>query len=454
MDPSRSRVLRPLLLSVMWVTAALGEPTDTRYSLPALIERAYENDAELAGSKWRVKGAVARQRQARAASLLPRLRLESIAGFVPDAKGDVFNPPSDTTGIRGVGPFNQSELEIVQPLYTFGLLSSLRRAAKAGVDVERAALADKRLQVAFEVGQLYYGILLSRDLSDLVQRLIDELENKQAELDDAVSPLPMSGPFKLRLALLELEKQRAQVAHQSRLAIAALALKTGLAEGSPILLTQEHLLPLTTVVPALSQLQSNAQQRPDWRMLTSGIRARKALRDAAKSAYYPQIFLAGGLRYAVAPNRTDQHNPFVKDEFNLFSGGVFLGLRQSFEWDMLGAGLDKARAELFELKSMEASAAPAIRLDVQRAHGKYEQAAIGMASADEARRLSRQWLRLARDEYDFDPGEIKELISAFESFAKTEREYHQSIYEYNVSIARLERVVGVPLVAVAVKEEG
>lgn len=434
----------------MWATAVLADPTDTKYSLQALIERAYENDAELAGSEWRVKGAVARQRQARAGSLLPRLRLHSIAGLVPDAKGDVFNPPSDTTGIRGLGPFNQSELEFVQPLYTFGQLSSLRRAAKAGVDVERAALADKRLQVAFDVGQLYYGILLFWDLSDLVQRLTGELEEKQDEIEDEVD-LPLSGPFKLRLALLDLEKQRAQVAERSRLTIAALALKTGLPEDSPIELAEERLLPLATVVPALEHLQNLAQQRPDWRMLNSGILARKALRDAAKSAYYPQIFLAGGLRYAVAPNRTDQHNPFVKDEFNLFSGGVFLGLRQSFEWDMLGAGLDKARAELFELKSIEAMAARGIRLDVRRAYGKCEEAAIGMASAEEARHLSRQWLRLARDEYEFDPGQIKELISAFESFAKTEQEYHQSIFDYNVSLARLERVVGGPLVAV--KEE-
>ncbi len=437
----------------MWATAVLADRTDTKYSLQTLIERAYENDAELAGSEWRVKGAVARQRQARAGSLLPRLRLNSIAGLVPDAKGDIFNPPSDTTGIRGLGPFNQSELEFVQPLYTFGQLSSLRRAAKAGVDVERAALADKRLQVAFDVGQLYYGILLFRDLSDLVQRLTGELEDKQDEIERKQDKivLPLSGPFKLRLALLDLEKQRAQVAERSRLTIAALALKTGLPEDSPIELAEERLLPLATVVPALEHLQNLAQQRPDWRMLNSGILARKALRDAAKSAYYPQIFLAGGLRYAVAPNRTDQHNPFVKDEFNLFSGGVFLGLRQSFEWDMLGAGLDKARAELFELKSIEAMAARGIRLDVGRAYGKYEEAAIGMASAEEARHLSRQWLRLARDEYDFDPGQIKELISAFESFAKTEQEYHQSIFDYNVSLARLERVVGGPLVAV--KEE-
>ena len=437
----------------MWATAVLADPTDTKYRLQTLIERAYENDAELAGSEWRVKGAVARQRQARAGSLLPRLRLHSIAGLVPDAKGDVFNPPSDTTGIRGLGPFNQSELEFVQPLYTFGQLSSLRRAAKAGVDVERAALADKRLQAAFDVGQLYYGILLFRDLSDLVQRLTGELEDKQDEIerkqDEIV--LPLSGPFKLRLALLDLEKQRAQVAERSRLTIAALALKTGLPEDSPFELAEERLLPLATVVPALEHLQNLAQQRPDWRMLSSGILARKALRDAAKSAYYPQIFLAGGLRYAVAPNRTDQHNPFVKDEFNLFSGGVFLGLRQSFEWDMLGAGLDKARAELFELKSIEAMAARGIRLDIRRAYGKYEEAAIGMASAEEARHLSRQWLRLARDEYEFDPGQIKELISAFESFAKTEEEYHQSIFDYNVSLARLERVVGGPLVAL--KEE-
>ena len=42
----------------------------------------------------------------------PRLRFESASGLVPDAEGDVFNPPEDTTGFRSLGVFNRTELQV------------------------------------------------------------------------------------------------------------------------------------------------------------------------------------------------------------------------------------------------------------------------------------------------------------------------------------------------------
>ena len=48
----------------------------------------------------------------------------------------------------------------------------------------------------------------------------------------------------------------------------------------------------------------------------------------------------------------------------------------------------------------------------------------------------------ARDEYDFDPGAIGELIAAFEAWSHLEQGYSQAIYDFNLSVAKLEKITG------------
>jgi outer membrane protein TolC len=167
-----------------------------------------------------------------------------------------------------------------------------------------------------------------------------------------------------------------------------------------------------------------------------------ALHQAARAAYKPQIYIGGGVRYAVAPGRTDQHNPFVKDDFNVFNGAVFIGVRQSLEWHLMAADLDKARAEYRELTAMEAATLQGIRVDMRRAHAAYLRADGDLKAARESRKLARQWLKEAKEEYEFDSGQIKELISAFESWAQIEQNYFQAVYNFNMSLADLEKTSG------------
>jgi len=297
-------------LSLLGSSALFADEETHRYSLRELIDRAMAHNAEIAEGTWKVRGESARLRQANALRFLPRLRLESESGLVPEAKGDVLHPPSDSTGYRPLGPFSRTRLEFVQPLYTFGQISNLRRAAEGGLKAEKAALEETRLEIAFAVKELFYGVLLAQDLHALVERLSDTVDEELSDLpDDALS---LSDSYKLKLALLELEAQRGEAARQLELARAALAWHTGLPADPPLQLETQWLAPVEATVPPLDQLGNTAiTRRPDWRRLQAGLAARKAQIDAARSAYYPQIFLAGGIRYAVTPGRTDQHTPFV-----------------------------------------------------------------------------------------------------------------------------------------------
>jgi outer membrane protein TolC len=439
----------PCPVAFLWVlalllggSAAVADPQPHRYALEELVTLALERHAEVAQARWRVEGAVARLRQARAARILPRLRLESQSGLVPEAKGDIFNPPGDTVGVRPLGPFNRTELEFAQPLYTFGWGPNLLKAAENGLVAEEEALGQTRLEVAFEIKKLYYGLLLAQDLLGLVQRLSDTLQEKRSEVEGDEA-LPLSSRYQLELALLELERREREATDQLELARRALAWSAGLPAESTLELDAEWLAAAEAQVPSLEELTARVLvQRPDWRRLQAGLAARKSLHQAAQSAYYPQVFLAGGLRYAVAPGRTDQHNPFVKDEFNFFNGAVFLGVRQSLEWGLLGAEADKARAEYRELKAKEQGAAEGIRLELRRAYLDFQRAQADLEAAEKERQLARQWLKQAQDEYEFDPGEIKELVTAFETWARLEQAHYQSIYDFNLRLARLEQVAG------------
>ena len=104
--------------------ATRADTTAPIYTLRELIDKALSHNGEIEEKQWRVEAAMARLRQARAARILPRLRLQNENGLTPEAKGDIFNPPQDTTGLRPLGPFNRTKLEFIQPLYTFGMFAS------------------------------------------------------------------------------------------------------------------------------------------------------------------------------------------------------------------------------------------------------------------------------------------------------------------------------------------
>ena len=409
------------------------------FSVAELVDHALEHSGSLDEAEWKVRGAEAQLRRAKAAYVLPRLRLESENGLVPEAKGNAFDTTSDTSGLRPLGPFTRSRLEFVQPLYTFGQLASMRRAAAGGVAVERAEMEATRLQLSYDIQELYYGLLLASDLEDLVHRLVEELVGRQEELDDTVS---LSTSYKLELALLQLRSQARDVKNARSLARAALAWKAGLESEEALELEAESLQPVAFQRPPLASLAREAWSRPDWQQLQAGIAAKQALAEAADSRFYPQLFVAGGVRHAYAPGRTDQHNPFAKDEFNFFNFGAFLGVRQSFEWGLMDAERDEARAEYLELRAKENDAARGISLDVERTYRESEQAESELDTAREQRKLTRQWLKLAKEEYEFDPDEIKGLVTAFEAWAQSEQDYLDAVFHFNMSTVQLAKSVG------------
>src|SRR5207249_9435073 len=68
------------------------------------------------------------------------------------------------------------ELNINIPLWTFGKLDAALQAAQQALESERARGDSRRADVILSTKQLYYGLLLTRQLSAVIHDMLDNLD--------------------------------------------------------------------------------------------------------------------------------------------------------------------------------------------------------------------------------------------------------------------------------------
>ena len=145
-------------LLCMGTLEATAAAPGQRLSLEQCLERALTYSPDVNESQTEIRIAESQLAQAKAGRL-PQATFTSINGIVNGAKGNAVTGRTDNSDL---GPFSRGELEIVQPLYTFGRLSSEILAASRGVDAKRAATQSTRETTIVSVKELYYNLLLSR----------------------------------------------------------------------------------------------------------------------------------------------------------------------------------------------------------------------------------------------------------------------------------------------------
>ena len=126
--------------------AAWAQRRDTlKISLALAEERAMNLSPLLAESHNTLRLAQARATQARNSRILPTATLRNVFGVMPRARGEftefgVLVSPDTNSGFSDLRPFTDLEINLVQPLFTFGRLSSAVAAAESGVRAAEAGV--------------------------------------------------------------------------------------------------------------------------------------------------------------------------------------------------------------------------------------------------------------------------------------------------------------------------
>ena len=405
-----------------------------------------EASPKLWAQRYVIEAAEAQWRQARA-GLYPRLEYFQIFGVVNEARGDpLFSPDDRSDLLSGLGPFTRLSLTVNQPLTTFGRTRSHMEAAEQGTEAKKAAMDRFRLELVRTLKELYYTALMNEDLyrivSDTEENFARAVEKAEELLEDDAGTLTQQDLLKLRYGLARASGQLLEIRKGRMLVHAALKRLLYLPEGEDFAPAENRLRAVRIDLEDLGHYQETATRlRPEFQELDRGILARQAELRAAQREYFPTLFMSGTFRYAVAPNRDEQSNPFAVEDFNYLDGGVFLGCRLSLDFGIPQRVAEK-RAEVFTLLQEQRAAVSGILLEVERAYRDVVEKKESLAFAGDSRRNGRALAALSGASFHLGLGEARDVFEAFGIYAEAAARYYLAVKEFNVAVAELARVTG------------
>jgi outer membrane protein len=421
----------------------IAQPITQRWTLVQCLERALEVNFDIHIAQTDIEIATGQLEQAKAGRL-PHVSATGLTGLVNGTEGEGFDARSDNSDI---GPFLKGEIEIVQPLYTFGRLRNEIRAGTQGVAAQQAASEQARDAVIVTIKELYYNLLLSRQIKDLLAEVQENftkaLQTAEERLANQEANITQQDVLKLRIGLAGVTKEVFTLERAIAVTHHALQQQLGLSFSESFDITDTRLEPVQlNLQPVATYIEQAAQHRPELARLQAGLEARQARLQAAQSAYYPSFFLAGGIRGAIAPNRENQKSPFAKDEFNYFSAGMALGMRWKLDFWMTQAKVAERAAELAKTDTQKRQAVTGIHLDVQRRYLEIKEQQQKLQVARKARKTARALMVTSLANFTLGIGEAKEVFNNLGLYTRMAGDYYKVIYDFNLSAAKLSQAVG------------
>jgi outer membrane protein len=377
----------------------------------------------------------------------PQVDVLSLIGPVPQAKGNqVFSPDKIYQTDRWTW-FGKGDATVVQPLYTFGKISENMKAASHGIEADRAKKEQSRNEIALKVKEYYYGLLLAREMKELVMEVQEDLAKARTTarklLDKGSSNVDETDIYKLDSYEGEARNFLEEARKGEELALAALRTKLGLPAGAPLDIATERLLPEEGKGADLpAYLDMSVARRPEYRQIREGLKAREALVEAAKAYYYPDFFVGGTLSAAYSEKRDRVTNPWVPDEFNHFWGGVALGVKWHLDFGITQAKVAGEVAQYNRLESTRAYAEANIPLQIRKYYLDLQAAEQSIVTTKDAYSGAKKWTVAALANFDFGIGPAKEVFDGLEQYAKMRAAYFQALYNQKMALANLSYATG------------
>ena len=380
----------------------------------------------------------------------PQLEVKALFGPAPQArKEDLFATDRSYNRLNQLTWFASTDATLIQPLYTFGKISENMKAATHGIEVDRSRKIQRANEVVLKVREYYYGLLLAREMKELVLEIQETLlkaRNKAKKLlDDGSESVEEMDIYKLDAFSGEVRKYIEEAEKGERLALSAMRARLNLPQDAPLEIRVERLVMVDVEVPDFQYFVDHARaRRPEYLQITEGLKARQALVDAAKANYYPDIFLGGLFSWAYADDRDRIHNPYINDQFKHLNAGVALGARWKLDFGITGAKVANEQAQYDRLLSTRDFADANIPLQLKKYYLELKEAEQSTKATQDAYTNAKKWAVTALANFDFGIGPAKEIFEALQAYARMRAAYFQSIYNYRIARSGLDYATGEP----------
>ncbi len=412
--------------------------------LLALAESRYPG---LRAHEARIRAAQARLQEARFSPFFRSWEATASVTIAPRAEGTIiFSDQGQLPLDNGWAPVVDLGIRGFVPIYTFGKLRNLKRAARAGVRAEHLERERRLARLRFDVRRAYFALQLALDVEQMFAegrpKLLRARRKLQRMLDEGDPNTNPMHRYRLEAAVAEIEARASETTRLRRSAEAALQALTGVAH---LRVPPCPMEPVEVSAPSLEVLRERARRsRPEVGMLEAAVEAREANLDIQRAGYAPDFGLGFQARYSWGPGLTDQSNPWIADPANRQSLGGGLVMRWSLDFAGSRFRTARARAQLEETRARLDEVQRGMGLEVATALEALLDAQRREAAWREGRRQTRAWFVSEAQAYDIalDDMDPKNLIDAMKAYFEARFNHLRAIQALNEAAAELERVSG------------
>ena len=428
-----------LLISSSLFAAAPKETV--KLTLNTAIDRMIKQNGELASERKDLDFAEGRIDQANAA-WFPKSELYLLAAPIFSDTGNASGTVKDYSKW---GVFSNVKMTILQPLYTFGVISEYKQAARSGYEVEIQKVKSKQAELVYRVKQFYYGVQLAKDLFDVVKDGREKLDSAISKAEDMLkrNKIKREDVFALKAYYAQITTRYDEAKRVYDLAKKALAWTMGLSIDSEIELEDESIVPEEVTLKTQDEYVAETMaSRPELKMLTFGIDATKSLWQGQAKQKRPAFFAMAYGNAAYTGVRTPQHNVYLNDPFNDLSGVFLVGLKFNLDWWTINSLSKQNKAEYEKLVEEKDTLTEGMLLQVEKAYREAVDHKNAITYTKDGETNANKWMMNAFLGYGMGFNEARDLTDSLKAYFEAQLNYNLSIYNYNMALADLTKYMG------------
>jgi outer membrane protein len=321
-----------------------------------------------------------------------------------------------------------------QPLFTgLGLLTQYR-VAQLGTQTADLKQEATRQELILRTCEAYYGVLLAEKFLEVAEQAVTQLTS-QAEVARQfyeTGETPKNEYLKVLVQLADTKRKRIIANYDLGFARSQLRTLLRWDAGMPLRLTEE--LVYRPYERSLEECISlSFQYHPDILLADLDVeRAGKGI-TGARSGYYPQISLVGGLRHEEGgfTEGDEIFSATIHAEWLVWEWG-----RNYYEVKQEKSRFLQARARKTQVKDLTELGVREAYIALQGSREAIDVARVGVEQADEN-------YRITDDQFKESIATSQDVLNAQTGQSQAQVNYYEALNSYNLAIARLERAMGV-----------
>ncbi len=431
------------LLCFLWVCALAGgalagEVPEDRLSLADAIRIVLEESPMSRIADAEVTAAEDGRKSARG-DFLPKLRTEfdyTNLNKVPEIvlPGELLGSP--VSAVVGAGTTEQviSHTTLQQPLFTGLALLTQYRVAELGTEAADLEKEKTRQGLILQTYEAYYGVLLAEKYLQVADQAVTQLTS-QAEIARQFYETGVTAKNEYLKVLVQLADTRhKQIVANYDLDYARSRLRTLMRwdANRPLRLKEE--LAFRPYERSLEQcINTSLLAYPDVLLAELDIERANEGITGARSGYYPQISLVGGLSH--------EEGGFTEVD-QILSATIHVDWLV-WEWGRNYYEVRKQKSRLLQAKARRTQTRDLTELSVRQAYialqGAREAIEVARVAVDQA----EENYRITDEQYKESTATSQEVLDAQTGLSRAQVNYYDSLTTYNIAIARLEKAMGV-----------